>query len=351
MLSAIKEGGIRTITYLVVFPLFLTPIFLLVAMLSKYIAILVALVILILEIRRFFKTKKDKRSGSLIIQMTVATITTIILSIWVMDAPNISSDYAETDLISASPMYNSTYDLLLRLSEKEDNRLDSLQTGLTAEDVNAIGIINKVQGEDGQEAYLECIKENAEKIYRAWGNSQKGRDIIRELSEYPEIADLTPVVVEGEKGYDESLNLQYIRHFLLLYRQYLYLQVENGNIEDAVNELMIIDSVFRKFEVNARSIVNELVSSVILSKNIEIANDIINHPDTSLKSVEAFDKYFQLYRDAQLSFKNSIIYDYLTFKRFIDLYWGKKIIKNSAFFKKNPFFVYSKIIVIRTYLF
>ena len=82
MLSAIKEGGIRTITYLVVFPLFLTPIFLLVAMLSKYIAILVALVILILEIRRFFKTKKDKRSGSLIIQMTVATITTIILSIW-----------------------------------------------------------------------------------------------------------------------------------------------------------------------------------------------------------------------------------------------------------------------------
>ncbi|MHC4328217.1 MAG: hypothetical protein ACYSWW_08880 [Planctomycetota bacterium] len=338
MLSAKEEGGISTITSLGVSPLFLVSIFVIVGILSRYIAIVVGLVILILNIKRFIKTKNDKRSGHLRIKMTVATITIIILLLWAMDAPQIPNDYTETDLTSASPMYNFTYDLLLRLSAKDGNRLDSPQTGLTAEDVNTIEIINEVRENDGQEAYLGCIKENTEKIYRAWENCRKGKDIIKELSKCPEIADLTAVVAEIEKGYDENLNLQYIRHFLLLYRQYIYLQVEDGNIEDAVSELMTIDLAFRKFEVNARSITNELVSADVLSKNIDIANYIINQPDTPQKSVEVLDNYFQQHRDARLSFKNSIIYDYLTFKRFKDLAWGKKVPKHSAFFKINSLF-------------
>ncbi|MHC4226195.1 MAG: hypothetical protein ACYSW0_02080, partial [Planctomycetota bacterium] len=92
MLSAKEEGGISTITSLGVSPLFLVSIFVIVGILSRYIAIVVGLVILILNIKRFIKTKNDKRSGHLRIKMTVATITIIILLLWAMDAPQIPND-------------------------------------------------------------------------------------------------------------------------------------------------------------------------------------------------------------------------------------------------------------------
>ena len=178
----------------------------------------------------------------------------IFTFIWSLDAPPIPDDYTIADLRSAPPECARSYELLMSLSEEQECPLDAPKIGLSEQDVNTIEQVNEVIKESDYSKIADALKEKADDIEQLWKNGQKGRDIISELNTFPEIADLT------EPDLDVEMKLlRNLRHLVYLYQAYVYLQTEQGNSIDAVNELNKLDSVFRKLSVNVRPTVTKLV--------------------------------------------------------------------------------------------
>ncbi|MCJ7728828.1 MAG: hypothetical protein MUO27_02965, partial [Sedimentisphaerales bacterium] len=163
--------------------------------------------------------------------------------------------------------------------------------------------------EDGYENIHAKLTANAENILRVWQNAQKGRDIINQLNTFPEIADLTkPYMTEFLKF------LSNFRRLILLHRDFVCLQSCQGNEEITLNELLKLDNVVRKLDVNARSFITKLVYIACFSVNIKTANFIINNPKTSEDSLKLLAEHFQPLTNEDTSLRNPMIFEYLTFK-------------------------------------
>ena len=184
---------------------------------------------------------------------------------------------------------------------------------MTERDIDLISELKETFMEDDWAKTSQAVKENEAHITRAWNNAKKGRDIIKELNKFPEIADLSEpgYGVEFKRSFKFYMNLGHLAH---LYQPFVYLQAEQNKIQDAVTELIEIDSVFRKLCSNARFLIAKLVCTTAMRSNIQTANFIANNPQIPKESLELLAKHFKPLTDEQCSLRNPLIYEYLSFK-------------------------------------
>jgi hypothetical protein len=256
----------------------------------------------------------------------------IFTFIWGLDAPPIPDDYTIADLRSAPPECNRSYELLMSLSDERECPPDAPAIGLSAQDVNTIWQINEVIKEGEYSIITEVLEANADNIKQAWKNGQKGRDIISELNTFPEIADLT------EPDLDFLIKfLRNFRHLTCLYKSYAYLQTEQGKSYIAVNELIELDSVYRKLSVNVRSTITKLGCIAGLSNSIMTANFIANNPKASQESLDILAEHFTPLTDEQISLRNPVLFQYLLMRDVFLEEMSKDLAAETPMLKKNSF--------------
>jgi len=320
----------------------------------------IAIIAIILAIGSILKIRKNvgllKGKGFITAAMIASAVSiafwTMAIMVWTIDADTIPNDYTIADLRSAPTECNRSYELLLSLSEKESeddlktpdfideintifadtnepNKIEALNAwaqkksklkpspspaiGLSGDDIKTIYEVEKVIREGDYSKISEALKANADNIYQAWENAKKGRDIIKELNTFSEIADLSKPSLETK-----LLFLTNLRCLTRLYQVYSHLQTEQGNSRSAVSELIELDSVFRKLSINARAISIKLTCYGCLATNINTANFIINNKKTSQESVEFLSKHFTCFTQEQSFVRNPLISEYLMFKRTLD---------------------------------
>lgn len=305
------------------------------SILSLLFFLLAAIPAIVLGIISLFKIKKSKGQlrgkGLAISGICIPIIFILIFYLWCIDAPPIPNDYTIADLRSAGPEYNRSYELLMSMSDEEEDLPDAPKIGLSVQDVNTIERFNKIFKEGNYSRITKLLKEKGDNIEQAWKNGQKGRDIITELNRFSEIADLTEPALDAEMNF-----LKNFRRLVHLYQAYIYLQTEQGNSKAAVNELVELDSVFRKLSVNARSIVMKLVCIAGLARGIMTANFIVNNPQTSQESLELLAEHFKPLTKEQTSLRNSIISEYLMFVKTLDTRQrGAYTLPKTPFLKRN----------------
>lgn len=275
-----------------------------------FIAALMGLYTAITSIAKIRKSKGRLIGKSFaIVVMIFSSLQVVLLSYWRIDAPPIPNDYTISDIRSAPPQYNQSYELLKSLAVEDTNLPGAPAIGLSAQDINDLQEINKVFGKADYAKISTGLKENDESIILIWQNAEKGRNVIASLSTFPEIADLT------EPSLDPKLHwLGNVRNLAFLHRAYVRLQSCQENDEIAIEELLKLDNIIRKMNLNARSLVTKLVCMACFVVNIQTANFIINNPQTSRVSVELLAQHFTPLTNEDIYLRNSIIFDYLSFK-------------------------------------
>ena len=297
------------------------------------IATALSIALAIASLYRIKKYKTEFKGKYLAVTaITISVISIIVLLaifvLWNTDAPPIPDDYTIADLRSAPAECAGSYELLMSIAEKGEYPPDAPLIGLSAQDVNTTDRVSEVFTEDDCSEITEMLKENADSIYQAWENAKKGRDIINELNTFPEIADLTVLDINAEIGFLRNLRL-----LARLHRAYVCLQTEQGNSQIAINELIKLDSVFRKLSVNTRSTVTKLVCIAGLAYGIKAANFIVNNPQTSGESLELLSKHSTPLTKEQTSLRNSVISEYLMFKKTLDTQLAE--LRKTPFLKRN----------------
>jgi uncharacterized protein (DUF983 family) len=119
-----------------------------------------------------------------------STVHIVLLSYWRIDAAAIPNDYTIADIRSAAPEYNESYELLNSLADEDDDSLSVPAMGLSERDVKILEELYEVFKETDYSKISAGLIANAESTLRIWQKAKKGRDIITELSTFPEIADL-----------------------------------------------------------------------------------------------------------------------------------------------------------------
>jgi len=269
-----------------------------------------------------------KGNGLAIAGIVISLFLMSAFFLWTLDAPPIPNDYTIADLRSAPKECEQSYELLKKLADENDLSPDAPAIGLSQQDVNDLDKINKISKEDDYENIYAKLTANAENTLRIWQNAQKGRDIINQLNTFPEIADLTEPFIFAFPKF-----LGNFRHLVLLHRDFVCLQSCQGNEEIALNELLNLDDVVRKLNVNVRSFITKLVYIASFAVNIETANFIINNPKTSEDSLKLLAEHFQPLTNERTSLRNSMIFEYLMFKN--ELINMDKKLKHFPFLKLN----------------
>lgn len=260
-------------------------------------------------------------------------ITSLLLMIalfllWRVDAPPIPDDYSMADLRSAPVEYEESYHILVKLLNlfKDDYRLkDANEPLLTREDRTIFDKIIRTSEKGTDTELADLLNENADTINMAWDKTQKARDIIHRLNEFPEIADLT-----SYKKYPKSLKLSCLYGLTNLYYVYSMFQHTQNSIDNLTNELIALDSILKKMCPNIRNIGSKLECYGSMDNNIIIANNIANKPETSLKTIELFEQHFMPMKEHDLLLKNCFIFEYIYMKNILqDVYnkgsWAVKL--------------------------
>ena len=202
------------------------------------------------------------------IMLTFSSLFMLILSYWRIDAAPIPNDYTINDIRSAAPEYNQSYELLHSILDKNDNSQDKYAIGLSEEDLNNLLEIHDISKENDLQVISQKIKEKEQDILALWDKAKKGRDIFERLDSFPEIADLS----------EPYINIPYtkdLKELLYLYQNYICLQSINGNHEQAFNELSMLDSIFKKMSLNARSIIMKLICEACFKTDHFLLNFMI----------------------------------------------------------------------------
>ncbi|MBN2590997.1 MAG: zinc ribbon domain-containing protein [Sedimentisphaerales bacterium] len=262
------------------------------------------------QLIRISRKRKIKRSAIVltIIILTISSVQMLLFSFLRTDAPPISNDYTINDIKSTSPEYNQSYELLLSLGN-DDGITDSNVIGLSKEDVNNLEVIYEIFKEKDLRIISEKIKEKEEEILTLWDKAEKGRNILIELNSFPEIADLSEPILDA--NYPELKNLKYL---IFLYRSYITLQSITDNHEQAFNELAMLNSIFKKLSLNCRNITTKIVCIAYFAQIINSSNFIISNPETPNEILLKLKDIVYSLSDKNTSFRNNLIFDYLTMK-------------------------------------
>ncbi|MHC4867665.1 MAG: hypothetical protein ACYTEX_26645 [Planctomycetota bacterium] len=290
------------------------------------------------EAAREIKKSQLRRARKVLALLLVIVLNAFIL--WILlfklDAEPIANDYTVADLRSAWPKYAQSYELLNSLADKDEGETwvgDAPGIGLSKQDVDVIEDLHEVLRKDNYPEIANALRANTGALNRAWTNAEGGRAIIGRLSTYPQMADLT------EPDWQSRLPpLGNLKKLTLLCCACAYLETEMGGSSTAVSELTQFDSAWRKLSINARSTLTKLACVACLSVNIRTANFIANHPRASKTSLELLAGQFTPFTDEQLSWRNQIIYKYLTFRNLmkeLPLIGRHPAIRHLPFFKRN----------------
>jgi len=291
------------------------------------------------------KGKSFAKAG-IILPIPLMCIFFLFFLIWRIDAPPIPNDYTIADLRSAPADCAESYELLRNLTyllvdpREEINEInnfitfdenmteqksqakipedfvekylesDDFEPLLSMEDINIINEVTEVIKEGTASEISNILNKNAYIIKQAWGKTKKARDIIHQLNEFPEIADLYEPNRDAKPFNASPLLIDLSR----LYMIYAYLQTEIENINNITAELIILDSVYKKLSLNGRLLITKLVCYTIISNNIITANNIANKTETSQESIELLAEHFKPLSKEQLSLKNPLIFEYLSMK-------------------------------------
>jgi hypothetical protein len=248
--------------------------------------------------------------------------------LWSLDAPPIPNDYTIADLRSAPADCAESYELLKKLTDPNNNLI--MQPSYSNAEEGVINnILDAIINEKTAEIF-DLVRNNADIIQQVWDNNEKARDIIHQLNEFSEIADLY------EPSFtDEPLHIAALIYLSRIYQAYAYLQVEPKDIHKFTIELIEMDSVFRKLSINARLPIIKLCCFVITSNNIPAANTIANNPGTPQESIELLAEHFTPFTNEQMSIKNLALFEYL-FMKFIISETSKELtLKATPAFKIN----------------
>lgn len=142
---------------------------------------------------------------------------------------------------------------------------------------------------------------------QAWENGIKGRQLIAELNRFAEISDLTEPNTFSEWG-----SLSKLRTLVHLYNSASLVLARQGYTDTAIAELAQIYTVTRKLSLNVRSSFWRRVCVTALLREMNSANFIANDPNITIESVRALANHFSPLTTEETSFRNSIIFEYLT---------------------------------------
>ena len=282
-----------------------------------------------------------KTSGGLLKGKTLAKVS-IVLSVllfllfgfyyvWHFDAEPIPDDYTIADLRSAAPEYSQSYELLLSLANEKDADPSSDQAiGLSAQDVEFLDDVKKRIKNKNFSEVADIINENDENITRSWERGKKGREIIDKLNEYDEIADLNEVSINSEYKFVRNL-----KRLTLLYNIYILRQIGQKNFNEAVNELIKVDSVSRKLAVNHRGMIMKLVCLGNMARSLWTVNHMANNSQISSESLMLIAEHFKPLTEEQVSMRNSFIAEYLMMKKSVDQNFSPQTWQNKPTLKRN----------------
>lgn len=307
----------------------------------KWSVILLALAVMvgIVAIVRI-KTSDGRLKGKTLAKVSIVLSVFLFLLfglyyVWHFDAEPIPDDYTIADLRSAAPEYSQSYELLLSLANEKDADPNSTQAiGLSVQDVKFLDDVK----DDVKEGYeyksfsevAAIINENDENITRLWEKAKKGRETIDKLNEYDEIADLSEISINFEYKFARNL-----KRLTFLYNIYVLRQIGKENFNEAVNELIKIDSVSRKLVINHRSMIMKLVCIGNMARSFRTVNYIANNSQISSESLMLIAEHFKPFTEEQVSMRNSFIAEYLMMKKSVDQNFSLQTWQNKPALKRN----------------
>jgi hypothetical protein len=248
-------------------------------------------------------------------------------AVWLMftDAPPIPNDYTVADLRSAPSECDASFQVLSRLAETGRSVVGSPATGLTGEDVEAVREVGRSFDDERCISDDKAILAYASSTDQAWNDAQKGREIVVALGQFSEIADLTPLQPMGTRTSDPlSDSISSMVYLIELYRSHVLLEMARGNEGEAARELIEFDSALRKLTPNIRSLLMRLVCTRGLDMNVRIAASIVSRTGSSRETAELLAGHFVPLAEAHISFRNSVMFEYLEFEATVDAMAGPK---------------------------
>jgi hypothetical protein len=224
------------------------------------------------------------------------------------DAPPILNDYTITSLTSADSKYNETYNILLSsFWEESCDPNGAPAIGLNIADVNCLDRLSKSQPSHMQEGLDVWLDQNAQDILRLWSKTEKARWTISLLAGYEQIADLT------EPGLDnKTMSAVDIRYLNQIYCNYALLMTRQGKPREGLDKLAVWSLFGKKLSVTSRNRIIKFVCYIILKSSISTANEIVNDHTLQPKDLQLYREQFGPLSDAQLSLRNTFIFEYLT---------------------------------------
>jgi hypothetical protein len=286
-------------------------------------------VVSILKIRRSAGELKGKYIA--LVGMNISILFMYIFYLfWGIDTPPIPNDYTIADLRSAPPEYAESFGILKALMVEEPEFPGAPAIGLTKKDVEFIDEIKYALRRGMPEEVSKILKQYDESLLQTWDRAQKAREVISQLNEFVEIADLTEP--------DPFLKPMYTRNLsrlASLYYAYAFLLTEQEDINTFTTQLVEFDSVIRKTTLNVRPFISKLTCNICVSIDIITANAIANNPGASRESIELLARHFKALTDELMSMRNCAMYEYLFTKSFINKGFDSTDVKGRPFFKKN----------------
>jgi hypothetical protein len=320
-----------------------------------------AIICSIISLRKIRKSGGLLKGKSLSISgLAISLISTFvifpIILIWSADTPPIPNDFTIDDIRSAPAEYNESSKILQSLGEAGylEDPFEPNDPNKNAEDLmdvlHALGISDPdklgeylkaidpnrprnprdIIADGNQQEIRELILSNSDQIKDSWIKAEECREIIKQLNSYPEIADLSEPIFDVQLPYVNNLS-----SLERIYEAYIFLQIELGNSEDAVEKLIEIDSLARKLILNSRALDPKMTYISMLGYNIRAANYIANHPKANRQSIEILRKHFELLTEEEISFRNTFICNYLMVRNTLDNQLKEVIKSRPILIKRN----------------
>lgn len=250
-----------------------------------------------------------------------------------IDAAPVENDYTVHDLKNAAEENLSTYSLLLQLAHDSNTR-GIPAIGLTENDLDFLSGIPGFSEPNSLSERFEWASQHGQQITSIWKRTERGKAIINTLNEYPQIADLSSPSLMETVYFTDS-----IKYLGILYLCRVLHEVGNESGLEAVESILLFDEVMRKLGMTSRAMTTKLVCYGSFARVLYTLNMVVQHPDTSDDILRVLQEKFSPYTTDQLSLRNSLIFEYLSFQQEIgnlDLAEGcKRNLKISPFYKEN----------------
>jgi hypothetical protein len=281
------------------------------------------------------KRSKGKLKGRLLALSSIIISVLFMFAffmVWRIDATLIPNDYTIKDIRSAPPEDAESYQLLLRLTERNNNFIErskdsnNPEIGLSKEDIS---FINKFVTSIHNNTFKEIQNTDAEQIKLAWRKTGKAREVIHQINNFTEVADLF--------GQEQSHEIRVypLGDFVSLYMAYAYILNTPEEIENFTIDLVEMDSVIRKLSINARTHAVKVGCYVCLENNIITANDIANKTIANKESIKKLAEHFISLTKEELTLRNAILFEYLRNKNQILYFYDHHNLGKTPLLKKN----------------